>query len=179
MRDKFLYYLINKFMKWICKQCWEIKDHDNPLIARCKKCTYLNYENNKSQTKIYDIKKTPIKKVWRKRIERIKNWWSEADMYRKILIDRQINWCLKCEYCWKEFKIEDAWPTSFAHVLSKWMYKHLRLFENNIAIVCNDISMNSCHTKLDSLVTWNKLEIEKQILNWMRIDFEKYKINII
>lgn len=122
-----------------------------------------------------------IKKISDKRKKRL-SWYSEVDLFRKILIDRQDNWYLTCCVCWKRFLIENAWPTSFSHLLSKWQNPAFRLLENNIKIVCNDISMNSCHTKLDSIVNkikkdiWNS-ELEKLIASWKDIKdlIDKYK----
>ena len=146
-----------------CKVCWQPRDHDNPLVSRCKKCQYEHSNNNKKQTR--------INLVSDKKKERIKNWWSEVELFRKILIERQNNWYLNCSICWKSFLIENAWPTSFAHILSKGQHPAYRLFENNIKIVCNDISINSCHTKLDEIINkikkdiWHK-QFENLIASW-------------
>ena len=79
-----------------CKNCWGITE--NPLLKYCKKCTYEN--------SFYNLKQTRINLVSDKKKERLKNWWSEADMFRKILIDQQNNWYLTCSICWKSFLIQ-------------------------------------------------------------------------
>jgi len=133
--------------KLVCKICKWPRKHNNPLISKCKDCIYKESENNPKQTRI-----KPISDKRKKRL----SWYSEKDLYRDILIERQIDWLLTCEYCNKDFRIEDAIPATFAHILAKSMYPQLRLFKNNIAIVCPDINTDSCHTKIDWLVTWNK-----------------------
>ena len=41
-----------------CKVCWQPRDHDNPLVSRCKKCQYEHSNNNKKQTRINLVSKT-------------------------------------------------------------------------------------------------------------------------
>lgn len=155
-----------------CKNCWGTTE--NQLLKYCKKCTYEN--------SFYNLKQTRINLVSDKKKERLQNWWSEKDLFRKILIDRQNNWCLTCSVCWKTFLIENAWPTCFAHLIAKWQNKALRLFENNVKIVCNDINTNSCHHKLDEIIKniqrdiWYK-EFENLIASWEDVQYliDKYK----
>lgn len=35
-----------------CKICWQPRNHNNPLNAMCKTCTYKKSEQNKKQTRI-------------------------------------------------------------------------------------------------------------------------------
>lgn len=159
-----------------CKYCW--KKNENRLLKLCRECYYTEQLDNKTQLKFQDIKRTPIKQVSKKRKERLSKY-SEKDMFRAILIERQHDWLLTCEYCKKDFRIEDAWPASFAHILSKWLYPALRLFKNNVIIVCNDISMNSCHKKVDNILSWNKKSLETKILSLETINFKDYEGNDI
>lgn len=157
-----------------CKTCGKDRWHNNPLISRCKTCQYEYASNNKKQTR--------INLVSDKKKERLKETGGEKELFRKILIEKQSNWYLTCSICWNRFLIENAWPTSFSHVLAKWKYPAFRLFENNIKIVCNDISMNSCHKKLDEIVNkikkdiWYK-EFENLIASWEDVQdlIDKYK----
>lgn len=160
-----------------CKNCKTKHKLEEMFItwinAFCDNNCYISYIDTQKH------KQAPLKsnkapnKISFKRKERLKGY-SEADMFRKILIERQDNWLLTCSICNKQFSIEQAQPVSFAHILAKGQYKALRLFENNIKIVCPDLNTNSCHTKLDKIVTWNKREIEQKILKWEEIDLSLY-----
>lgn len=35
-----------------CKNCWKPRNHNNPLIALCKECTWKKSNENKKQTRI-------------------------------------------------------------------------------------------------------------------------------
>lgn len=154
-----------------CKNCNKL--NENILLKYCRSC-YPTYWKK--------LVKTQINPISDKKKERLKETWWEKEKFRKILIDRQKNWYLTCSICWKSFLIENAWPTSFAHILAKWQYKAYRLFDNNIALVCNDININSCHTKLDLVIKkiqkeiWYK-QLEEMIASWKEINnlIDNYK----
>ena len=149
-------------MSKICKNCWWITE--NPLLKYCKKCTYEN--------SFYNLKQTRINLVSEKKKERLKNWWSEADLFRKILIERQNNWYWTCQYCDNKFSIENAWPFTSCHILAKWQYKAYRLFENNIMLACSI----EHHHKLDEIIKdiqrdiWYK-EFENLIASWEDVEY--------
>lgn len=138
-----------------CKNCSKL--NENPLLKLCRSCTYENSSNN--------LKQTRIKVISDKRKERLSKF-SEADLFRKILIEKQNDWYLTCQYCNKSFSIEQAWPFSFCHILSKWQHKAYRLMENNIMLACSI----EHHNKLDEVV--NKIkkdmwkEFETLIASW-------------
>ena len=169
-----------------CKWCWETFIRYNTIKTKCTQCTitqtkqkHIKFNDTEVlNEKRYEykawLKRTRIKPISDKKKQFLKDTWWEKSLFRKILIERQVNWCLICEICWNNFLIENAQPVCFAHILSKKDFPHLRLFENNIKLVCPNLSMNSCHTELDKKVTWNKLDIEKKILNWETINFSNY-----
>ena len=113
-----------------CKVCWQPRDHDNPLVSRCKKCQYEHSNNNKKQTR--------INLVSNKKKERIKNWWSEKDLFKEIWEER----CHNCNECWKY--LQEAKVHNFSHIKSKWSRPDLRLEKSNIEILCF-----RCHFKKD------------------------------
>jgi galactose-1-phosphate uridylyltransferase len=139
-----------------CKDCGKPRDHDNPLISRCKKCQYGRDQ----------ITRTPVALVWKKRKERIQKEGSEVSVYKKVFAKRK-----HCVICSQEVDaIEGDLPPSwcFAHILAKKNYPHLRLFPNNIAFVCS----LKCHAEVDSRVAGeNKKEIEKRIVSGEEIYF--------
>lgn len=161
-------------MRYKCKHCKARWEYWEQLVfwvySFCSKECIQSYQK---ETKKPITQRKAINKISLKKKQRIKEWWSEVELFREILIERQDNWLLTCEICNKQFSIEQAQPVCLAHILSKWQYKALRLFKNNIAIVCPDLNTKSCHTKLDSLVTWNKKQIEQKILNWEMINLNK------
>lgn len=116
--------------KRLCKVCKKPIDHNNPLISKCKECTYKKSLSNKKQTR--------IKPISDKRKKRLKNWWSEKELFKEIWEERPHI----CVDCWKVLK--EAKAHNFAHIKSKWKYPELRLDKNNIQIKCF-----RCHFKQD------------------------------
>ena len=76
------------------------------------------------------MKKTPIKKIWRKRKERIANGGSESSLFLKILDKRQ-----KTDLTGRPITVEDARSYQFAHILPKGMFPEYRLNPDNIVLV--------------------------------------------
>lgn len=139
-----------------CKNCWKL--NENQLLKYCKTCYPIYWKQ---------LNRTKINKVSEKKKERIKNWWSEIEVFRHKLITSQINGDLFCDVCNTRFSIENAKPWCLPHWLNKKDYPHLRLFINNLGIVCSI----ECHKKFDELVNkakkdiWNK-QLEQLIASW-------------
>lgn len=107
------------------------------------------------------LRKTPLAPIGKKKKERLKNQWSEVDVFRDIWNERPHF----CEICWIEVK--NAFmnerlvkPQCFAHILAKWMYPKFRMMKENIMQVC---SIN-CHTQCDEmhLDLWVRKELEEK-----------------
>ena len=105
-----------------CKTCWWPIDHNNTLISRCKTCHYEHSNNNKKQTR--------INLVSDKKKERLKNWWSEIELFKEIWNERK----RICEECWKILKEPKA--HNFDHIIPKSRWEKYRLDKSNIKIVC-------------------------------------------
>ena len=145
----------------ICKTCWEINEYQ--MQKYCKECYYREVKP-KQNRKYYELKRTPVNKIWKRTKERIKKDWTETQMFEKIYNKRK-----HCELCWTYVMYPAPW--CFAHILAKGMYPHLRYFENNIAFVC----WEKCHRDMDSIIAWNnKIEIEAKIVSWKTINFKDY-----
>ena len=112
-------------MSKYCKKCWIL--NENPLSPLCKE-HYFEREKSKP-VKIYEIKKTPVKLIWKKRAERIKKDWSEMKVFIEIWKDR----IHICDNCWKSIKFFHS--SCFAHKLNKRDNPKLRYDKNNIALV--------------------------------------------
>lgn len=113
-----------------CKECWKL--NENPLLKYCMEHWYLNKSMN-----AYRWSKT-IKKVSSKRIKRIKEWWSEKELFLEIWNERPHE-CVECGKYLKEPKAHN-----FSHIKSKWSRPDLRLDKNNIELLCF-----RCHFKKD------------------------------
>lgn len=93
------------------------------------------------------LRKTPLAPIGKKKKERLKNEWSEVDVFlEKWNTSERI-----CEVCWKE--VTNAFmnwrlvkPQCFPHKLSKWRYPEYRYNIKNISICCSI----ACHSELDS-----------------------------
>lgn len=101
------------------------------------------------------IKKTPIKKIWRKHKERIASWRSETTTFK---IKWLRNWG-KTDLTGKYFPIDKVSAYQFAHVLSKWMYPEYRNNPSNIVYV-DSIEQ---HQRVDFIVAWHKYIVENLI----------------
>lgn len=105
-----------------------------------------NKEPKIKEKKIYQLKITPLKKVGRKRKERLENWWSETIVFNDIW-EKRLHICEYCNWPVRNhlwFIVKTPEPANFAHKLSKFLYPACRLIPENIALVCFD-----CHSKLD------------------------------
>jgi len=101
------------------------------------------------------LKKTEPKKIWKKRIQRIKDGGSEVKVFEKIN-----KYDHKCWICNKQIKEPLSW--TFPHILNKKDYPAFRVFESNIARVCNI----EHHDRLDKMV--NSIKKDKEKLNYLK-----------
>lgn len=142
-----------------CKNCWKL--NENALLKYCKCCYPTHWKT---------LVRTQINKVSDKRKERLKNWWWEKETMRAKLIESQDNWVLTCDVCNTRFSIENAWPYCLPHIINKKDYPHLRLFINNLWVVCSI----KCHWEFDKVVNkikkevWHK-EFEQMIASWQDV----------
>lgn len=106
------------------------------------------------------LKRTPVRKVGKKKTTRIKEWGSEVALFHAIWQSRAdkagLNWC---EVCGCVIDSPKTW--SFAHRLSKGRYPEYRLYEKNIALVCSI----DCHHELDRQNVGRDQEIIKFLSN--------------
>lgn len=145
----------------LCKDCWKPRDHNIPTISRCKACTYKRSAENKNQKNIYTLKRTPVKKIWKKRADRINEKGSEYKVFVEIWQERP----KICANCGKPIKFFHS--SCFAHILSKRDYPKLRYEKENIALVHWVFEVKNeetgqtydCHKELDTKLSWKKLEI--------------------
>ena len=113
------------------------------------------------------IKKTPIKRIWRKHQERIADWRSELTTFRiKRLRNR---W--KSDLTGKYYMIEEVQSFQFAHALPKWLYPEYRNNPNNIVYV-DSIEQ---HEWVDKTTAWKKAIVEALVRKWELIPRLKEK----
>lgn len=112
--------------------------------------------------KFKDKQTKPIKKISDKKIKRLKDFWTEVELF-KIKFD-MLKWNTYC--CVSGKYISEPKAECFAHILSKKDYPQYRYYLNNIALV---YSIKE-HLLLDELVTnlkrtkWHQW-LEEQIKN--------------
>jgi 5-methylcytosine-specific restriction endonuclease McrA len=71
-----------------------------------------------------------IRKISKKKAQRIKEWKTEKAVFEKIRMGREHNCCI----CWKY--IYEAKAHNFDHIIPKSRWEQYRLNESNIQIVC-------------------------------------------
>ena len=103
------------------------------------------------------MKKTPIKKIWRKRRARIANGGSESSLFLKILEKRQ-----KTDLTGRPITVEDARSYQFAHILPKGMFPEYRLNPDNIILV-DSIEQ---HERVDKTVAGSKEFFRSCVEKW-------------
>lgn len=155
-----------------CKVCWESFKMFNTIENKCVECRKKWIKPLKIYTTWW-IKRTPIKRVWKRTKERLKEFGSE----RVSHVKKWNNSDKCCVICWTNLvnlfwsnDIKDIPSYCFAHILAKGMYPVYRYLINNLALVCGIPH----HWTVDKLIAKRKFEVEKLILNWKEIDFSLY-----
>lgn len=95
-----------------------------------------------------ELKRTPIKKIGKKKIQRIKDNGSEFKVFVEIWKEREHI----CDNCWGYIQFFD--PSCFAHKLAKWANPELRYDKENIALV------HGIWEKIDE--TWKTYQCHKE-----------------
>lgn len=91
------------------------------------------------------LRKTPLAPIGKKKKERLKNEWSEVDVFQ----ERWLTGDQCCEICLlqgkkpEDAKVKNAFmngklikPQCFPHRLAKWLFPQFRLLLENIWLVC-------------------------------------------
>jgi len=125
------------------------------------------------------FKDKAIKPISEKKEERIKESWSEIQLFKKVFLNLKKKWKNKCLICQKTLNEDDINPSCFAHILPKGKYAEFRYFENNIWLVCwiehhhqFDVIINEIKKK----VWW--FDFEQLIRDGKYIDITSYLNNI-
>lgn len=111
-----------------------------------------------------------IKKYWKKTIKRIKEHWTETELFMKRfyqLKEKNLNYCM---ITWKLITEDMLTPASFPHLLSKKMYSEFRYSLNNIWLVL----WIKEHNEIDRLMNLFKkdiwvLYIQEMLKDWREI----------
>lgn len=99
-----------------CNYC-KTKQPIETLLIKWIKCfcndnCYQDYITHLKPNKTPVTQRKAINKISKKRKERL-SWYSEKDLFREILIEREDNWLLTCEICNKQFSIEPSTTSLF------------------------------------------------------------------
>lgn len=121
-----------------------------------------------------------MKKISDKKKKRLKEFWSEKELFQKRFLDLEARGKNFCMVTWKYLLATMISPASFPHAYAKSMYPYLRYHLNNIWLV----SWIEEHKIFDTIINrmkkdiWEK-ELEKIILSWEEFLlnglFDKYK----
>lgn len=160
-----------------CKYC-KCKVNKEDLVIKwinyfCSNNCYLDYIDNQKETKKPITQRKAINKISKKKKQRIKEWWSEVELFKEVAnIDKT------CWICNKVIQEDSSY--TFPHLLSKWQYKAFRLVENNIWRVCSI----EHHNKIDSLMLEIRKDFEKlnkfkeMLLIWKRSEVRNFINNL-
>lgn len=80
----------------------------------------------------------------------------QKEMFKEIREEREHI----CVICWCH--IHTPTPTTFAHILNKWMYSTYKFDKNNIALVCGV----EHHHEVDRRRAWNDSAIKLLLDMW-------------
>lgn len=145
----------------VCKGCK--KPNDYPLNKFCKDCHYNPEINVKLNAKVTQstIQRSAVKPISNKRKKRLAEWGWESPVCERVYEFYKARCILTNQ------RILEPKPWCFPHLLSKWMFPHLRVFRNNIVLVANE----QLHWDVDRAI--NKLkreigikELEARIIRW-------------
>ncbi len=119
--------------------------NENESQKEAKKAERKELKRTPLKQSTVPLRKTPLAPIGKKKKERLKNEWSEVDVFQ----ERWITGDRLCEVCllqWKtpeKSKVKDAFinwklikPQCFPHRLSKWLYPQFRLLLENVWLVC-------------------------------------------
>lgn len=120
-----------------------------PLIQKRWKVSEGLIPEWKSKLK-KELKRTPIRQIWKKKTERLKLEGSESSFFIREVWDSRPH---ICEMCW--IYIHEPMPVCFSHNLSKWRYPEFRMVAENIKLVC----WEACHKLNDKKNKWNDQEL--------------------
>lgn len=139
-------------------------------------CTVKTFNEKKLSKKTkQDKKPTPIKQISEKKKERIKENWSEWELFKKIYRKLAKSWQNECIICSEVPDEDDIIPACFPHILPKGKFPEYRYFENNVWFVC----WVEHHNKFDEAINNFKedkglIELERIIKNWWVPDLWDY-----
>lgn len=100
-----------------------------------------------------------IKKIWRKRRNRVTNGGSESSLFLQIYEKRGG----KSDLTWTYYNKEELQSFQFAHILPKGMYPEYRLNPENIVFV-DSIEQ---HQRVDRMVAGNKAIFKDLVDRWL------------
>jgi len=149
-------------------------------MKNCKGCGMMKLTENqgcycKPKKKKTEKEKKNIKPISDKKKERLKNNWTEWDLFKKIYKKLAKSWTNECVICAELVDEDDVIPSCFPHILPKGKYPEYRYFENNVWFVC----WIDHHDKFDEAINnfkeekWLQ-ELENIIKNWRFPDISDY-----
>lgn len=111
-----------------------------------------------------------INKVSKKKKQRLKDKWSEVDLFKLRFEELEKLWLNKCMITWNTITESMLQPYCFPHILNKNLYSKLRYHLNNIWLV----SSIENHNKFDEYISNYKkhywvINLENDIMKWVEV----------
>lgn len=143
-----------------CSKCGFLKIDSK---SKCL-CTVKPFNDKKLSKKTKEVKKpTQIKQISEKKKTRLKENWSEWELFKKIYRKLAKTLQNECTICSESPDEDDIIPACFPHILPKGKFPEYRYFENNVWFVC----WVEHHNKFDEAV--NNFKEDKGLIELERI----------
>lgn len=136
-----------------CKYC-KCKVNKEDLVIKwiyyfCSDNCYLGYIDNQKETKKPITQRKAINKISLKKKQRIKEWWSEVELFKEIWNERK----RECENCKRE--LTQARVHNFDHIIPKSRWEEFRLDKSNIKLICF-----KCHFEKTNWLVYKWIDLD-------------------
>lgn len=136
-----------------CKKC-KCKVNKEDLVIKwinyfCSTFCYVDYIDNQKETKKPIAQRKAINKISLKKKQRIKEWWSEVQLFKEIWNERK----KECENCKRE--LTQARVHNFDHIIPKSRWEEFRLDKSNIKLICF-----KCHFEKTNWLVYKWIDLD-------------------
>lgn len=137
-------------MRYKCKHCKARWEYWEQLVfwvySFCSKECIQSYQK---ETKKPITQRKAINKISKKKKQRIKEWWSEVELFKEIWNERK----KECENCKRE--LIQARVHNFDHIIPKSRWEEFRLDKSNIKLICF-----KCHFEKTSWLVYKWIDLD-------------------
>lgn len=137
-------------MRYKCKHCKARWEYWEQLVfwvySFCSKECIQSYQK---ETKKPITQRKAINKISLKKKQRIKEWWSEVELFKEIWNERK----RECENCKRE--LTQARVHNFDHIIPKSRWEEFRLDKSNIKLICF-----KCHFEKTNWLVYKWIDLD-------------------